>query len=104
MQELSGAHGRGVGAGRTAAKTAGWRFGTARGAAGHAGAGSRAGGAGGVSVFDHQIDRHLALERSDVALAEVVAQFMYLGNDKKRFVTIDKHTYRYLEKGVPAAQ
>jgi len=31
-----------------------------------------------VALLDHQIDRDLALETADVALAEIVAQFVYL--------------------------
>ena len=67
-----------IGAGRTAAKAPGRRLRTARGTTGHARAGGRASGACGVSVLDHQINRHLAFERSDVALTEIVAQFVNL--------------------------
>lgn len=72
-----------IGAGRTTTEASGGRFGTPWGAAGHAGTWCRSGGARGVAVFDHQVNRHLALERSDVTLAEVVAQFMHLREDGK---------------------
>jgi len=42
-----------------------------------------------VTVFDDQVDRHLALETADVAVAEVVAQLVHLST--AHHVTIIYH-------------
>jgi len=37
-----------------------------------------------LSVVDHEVDRHLALQAADVPVAEVVAQLVHLECEKKR--------------------
>ena len=41
-------------------------------------------GLGAVPLVDHQVDGHFALQAADVAVAEVVAQFVYLKLEKKQ--------------------
>lgn len=37
-----------------------------------------------LSVVDHEVDRHLALQAADVPVAEVVAQLVYLERERER--------------------
>lgn len=37
-----------------------------------------------LSVVDHQVDRHLALQAADVPMAKVVAQLVYLQREREK--------------------
>lgn len=53
-------------------------------------------GASSVTVIDHEIDWHLALETADVTMAEIVAQFMNLyRKDKTMMSTLSEVLKRF---------
>lgn len=55
------------------------------------------GGARALPLVDHQVDGHLALQTADVAVAEVVAQLVYLRNNTAMyFLLLDKTGRRLL--------
>ena len=68
--------------GRAAAAASGGTGAAGRAAAAAALAHGGAGRAAAFPLVDHQVDGHLALQAADVPVAEVIAEFVYLKEDR----------------------